>query len=76
MYRIEYFDNYLKFYRYEIVESFIFDQIVNTKNPRDYNQIRIYKCNSKGNNYSGRMLWPYKQINDNIVPGEKYNERN
>ena len=68
MYRIEYFDNHLKFYRYEIVNSFVFNQIVNVKNPRDWNQIRIYKCNANGNNYTGRMLFPVKQIDDNIVP--------
>lgn len=32
MYRIEYYDNNLKFSQCEIVESFIFDHIINTNN--------------------------------------------
>ena len=56
-FRIVYFDNNRKFKKLEIKKECEFNiDLLIRQNP--YPKMEIYKCNSKGNNYSGRMVYP------------------
>ncbi len=59
--RVEIFRNG-QFHRLEIVPVESYDRNVIEDLIRKYGpEIRIYKCNEHGNNYHGRLMWPYNQ---------------
>lgn len=54
MYRIVYFDKKWQFTKVKIVEDF---EPYYTEAKEKRLNMKIYKCNTRGNNYSGRMIY-------------------
>lgn len=60
MYRIVYFDKNFKFKKVVISEEYK-DQLLIALAKQE--NVEVYKCNAKGNNYTGRRIFP-PQINN------------
>lgn len=60
-YRVEHFDGSERFRKFEVLrhgDCSLADIVLSDKNAR------VYKCNSRGNNYTGRMLYPFQEVKD------------
>ena len=55
-YRVEYFDHTNKFVKYKVVSAETMEQCVRDMDDPRYPLIKVYRCNEKGNNYSGRLV--------------------
>lgn len=60
-YRVEHFDGSGKFRKLEVLRHG--DRTVAEIVLQDSN-VKVFKCNRRGNNYTGRMLYPFQEVKD------------